>query len=76
MQFRRGAYPNAWAAADVRRLRELAEQGVSPSEAARLLGRTESAIRNKAGLHGISFQRKVHFGFNKELGGSPLESPT
>jgi hypothetical protein len=59
MQFRKGAHPNAWATADVRRLRELAEQGISPEQAAKLLRRSESAIRNKAGLHGISFQRQV-----------------
>jgi hypothetical protein len=59
MHFRKGAYPNAWAAADVRRLRELAGQGISPGEAAKLLRRSESAVRNKACLHGISFQRQV-----------------
>lgn len=59
MQFRKGAYPNAWAAEDVRRLRELAEQGISPGQAAKLLRRSESAVRNKACLHGISFQRQV-----------------
>nr|WP_298720390.1 hypothetical protein [uncultured Steroidobacter sp.] len=61
MHFRRGAYPNAWAAADVRRLRELAGQGISPGQAAKLLRRSESAVRNKAGLHGISFRRQVQF---------------
>jgi hypothetical protein len=65
MRFRKGAYPNAWAAADVRRLRELAGQGISPGQAAKLLRRSESAVRNKACLHGISFQRQAHFGFNK-----------
>jgi len=65
LQFRKGAYPNAWAAADVRRLRELAGQGISPGQAAKLLRRSESAVRNKACLHGISFQRKLQFGFDK-----------
>jgi hypothetical protein len=55
----KGAYPNAWATADVQRLRELAGQGISPGQAAKLLRRSESAVRNKAGLHGISFQRKM-----------------
>ena len=64
-QFRKGTYRNAWAAADVRRLRELAGQGISPGQAAKLLRRSESAVRNKAGLHGISFQRQVQFGFSK-----------
>jgi hypothetical protein len=59
MQFRKGAYRNAWATADVRRLRDLAGQGISPGQAAKLLRRSESAVRNKAGLHGISFQRQT-----------------
>ncbi|WP_116812166.1 hypothetical protein [Steroidobacter cummioxidans] len=58
-QFRKGVYPNAWAVADVRRLRELAEQGISPGQVAKLLRRSESAVRNKACLHGISFRRQV-----------------
>jgi len=65
MQFRKGTHRSAWAAADVRRLRELAGQGVSPGAAAKLLRRSESAVRNKACLHGISFQRQGQFGFNR-----------
>lgn len=71
-QFRKGAYPNAWTTADVRRLRELAAQGISPGEVARLLRRSESAIRNKACLHGISFQRKAQKTANADFGGGPL----
>jgi hypothetical protein len=53
----RGRYPAArrtWSADDVRQLRELAEQGVSIRIIAARLRKTESAIRNKAGMHGIS----------------------
>jgi len=59
MGFRRATYRNVWAMADVRRLRELAEQGMSPSQVAKVLRRSESAVRNKASLHGISFQRRA-----------------
>ncbi len=61
MQFTKGAHRNAWVVADVRRLRELAGQGISPSQAAKLLRQSESAVRNKACLHGISFQRQVQW---------------
>jgi hypothetical protein len=64
-KFWKVAYRNAWATADVQRLRELAGQGISPGQAAKLLRRSESAVRNKAGLHGISFQRQVLFGVDK-----------
>jgi hypothetical protein len=43
-----------WTADAVRRLRELAAGGAPVSAIASALGRSESAIRNKAGLHGIS----------------------
>jgi hypothetical protein len=45
---------NAWTSDALRRLRELAALGVSVSDIASALGRSESAIRNKAGLQGIS----------------------
>lgn len=45
---------NPWTLDAVRRLRELAALGASVSDIASALGRSESAIRNKAGLHGIS----------------------
>lgn len=51
--FNRGA----WSVSEVRRLRELAEQGFAPHLIAIALRRSEFAIRNKAGMHGISFQR-------------------
>jgi hypothetical protein len=60
----RGRYPSArktWSAEDVRQLRELAEQGVSVRIIAARLRKTESAIRNKAGMHGISISyRDAH----------------
>jgi hypothetical protein len=76
MQFRKGAYPNAWAAEDVRRLRELAGQGISPGQAAKLLRRSESAVRNKACLHGISFPRQEQKTAIADFSGSPLPSGT
>jgi hypothetical protein len=45
---------NAWTADAIRRLRELAAIGAPVSDIASALGRSESAIRNKAGLHGIA----------------------
>lgn len=63
--FWKAAYRNAWAMTEVRRLRELAEQGISPEQAAKLLRRSESAIRNKACQHGISFQRRAQLSLGK-----------
>lgn len=45
---------NAWTTDEVRRLRELAEQGVAVDDIAAKLRRSVSSIRNKAGMHGIS----------------------
>jgi transposase-like protein len=42
-----------WSADDIRMLRELSQQGVPVAIIARRLGRTESAIRNKAAMHGV-----------------------
>ena len=53
----RPASGSSWSVADIRLLRELAQQGLPPSSIARALGRTQSAVRNKAGMHGISLQR-------------------
>src|SRR5690349_16784776 len=53
---RRGRSANAWSAEELRRLRELAKRGTPLQLMARLLRRTESAIKNKAGMHGISLQ--------------------
>lgn len=48
--------PRTWTIAQIRRLRDLACQGVSVAAIAACLGKTESAVRNKAGLHGISLK--------------------
>lgn len=64
------ALRNAWSMMEVRRLRQLADLGISPSEVAKALGRTESAIRNKALFHGISFRRAT----SAELASSELAS--
>jgi hypothetical protein len=45
---------NTWTVEDVRKLRELAEQGLEVHVIAAQLRRTVSAIRNKASMHGIS----------------------
>jgi hypothetical protein len=50
---------NVWAIEEIRALRSLAAQGVSPDGIALALGRTEFAIRNKAVIHGISLRRAV-----------------
>lgn len=47
----------SWSNADIRRLREMAEQGMPLQAIAVALRRSESAIRNKAGLHGIALRR-------------------
>lgn len=47
-----------WTIADIQRLRTLAGQGVAPSVIANVLGRTTSAVKNKAGMHGISLQAR------------------
>jgi len=48
--------PNGWSSAQIRLLRDLALQGFTVSAIAVHLGRSESAIRNKAGMHGISLR--------------------
>lgn len=48
---------NIWAVEEIRTLRSLAEQGLSPQSIALALGRSEFAIRNKATIHGISLRR-------------------
>ena len=47
----------SWSLRDVQRLRGLAEAGASMEELTKTLDRSASAIRNKAGLHGISLAR-------------------
>ncbi len=46
-----------WSLQEVRRLRELAQAGEPLESIAAVLGRTSSAIRNKAGFHAISLRR-------------------
>jgi hypothetical protein len=48
---------NSWATEDIRALKTLAQTGLSIGAIAAALHRSESAIRNKAGMHGISLQR-------------------
>lgn len=52
------ASSNAWSQQEVRQLRELAEAGLPLESIATQLGRTRSAIRNKAGFHAISLRRR------------------
>jgi hypothetical protein len=55
---RRANRDNEWSSEEVRRLKELAATGVAPESIASALRRTESAIRNKAGMHGISLRSR------------------
>lgn len=54
--FSRPSRRNDWSTEDLRRLRELAATGLPLNAIAAALGRTSSAIRNKAGMHGISLR--------------------
>lgn len=47
------AVKRSWSTDDVRTLRELSHQGLPVTTIARRLGRSESAIRNKAAMHGV-----------------------
>ncbi|HKU17578.1 MAG TPA: hypothetical protein VJQ52_24500 [Steroidobacteraceae bacterium] len=47
----------SWSSQEVRAMRELADQGWGAEAIAARLRRTVSAVRNKAGMHGISLQR-------------------
>ncbi len=47
-----------WSADEVRTMRELAQQGLPLTSIAKVLGRTESAVRNKATLHGVTVLRR------------------
>jgi hypothetical protein len=47
---------NEWSSEDLRRLRELAATGTPLNAIAAALRRTSSAVRNKAGMHGISLR--------------------
>ncbi|MFO7305414.1 MAG: hypothetical protein C0P74_007850 [Gammaproteobacteria bacterium] len=50
----RGRAARLWSREEIRQLRELANAGVPAQVIAARLRRTVSAIKNKAGLHGIS----------------------
>lgn len=45
-----------WSTEDLRRLRELAGSGMPLNAIAAALRRTASAVKNKAGMHGISLR--------------------
>jgi hypothetical protein len=49
---------SAWDIEEIRTLRLLAGQGMSPQSIGVVLGRTEFAVRNKAMIHGISLRRR------------------
>lgn len=51
---RRSRAANPWSREEVGRLRELAASGTPVQLISSILRRTESAVRNKAGMHGIS----------------------
>jgi len=48
---------SSWSTDDVRTLRELAQRDQPIAAIAKLLGRSESAVRNKATMHGIPIRR-------------------
>ncbi|MET0498591.1 MAG: hypothetical protein ABW106_10040 [Steroidobacteraceae bacterium] len=47
---------NSWSSDQIRTLRKLAGEGLPAKQIAMAMKRTESAIRNKAGMHGISLK--------------------
>ena len=49
---------NEWSSEDLRALRELASIGTPLETIATTLRRTTSAVRNKAGMHGISLKAR------------------
>ena len=63
---------NHWSTADIRRLRELAAHGLSVPAIAAQLRRSASAIRNKAGQHGISLRQSSARG--RELNAVPYST--
>ena len=48
---------SSWSTDDVRMLRELSERDLTIDAIAKLLRRSESAVRNKATMHGIPMRR-------------------
>jgi hypothetical protein len=55
---RRASRGNEWSSADLRFLRELASTGKPLDAIAATLRRTAAAVRNKAGMHGISLKTR------------------
>lgn len=53
---RRTRTASPWSREEIGRLRELAGNGTPLRLISSILRRTESAVRNKAGMHGISLQ--------------------
>jgi hypothetical protein len=45
-----------WSSLELRQLRELADAGIGAEIIAARLKRTVSAVRNKAGMHGVSLK--------------------
>lgn len=64
---KRSSAGNAWASEDIQQLRELAVAGVPVEIIATRLRRTHSAIKNKAGMHGISLKDRSGDPQNKAL---------
>lgn len=58
--YSRAKRKNRWSTEELRRLRQLAEQGTSLDCIATALRRSPSAIRNKAAMHGISMRQATH----------------
>jgi hypothetical protein len=54
--FSRRSRRNEWSNEDLHRLRDLAATGTPLNAIAAALRRTASAVRNKAGMHGISLR--------------------
>jgi len=54
--FSRRSRRNDWSSEDLRRLRELAATGTPLDDIAAALRRTTSAVKNKAGMQGISLR--------------------
>lgn len=50
---------SSWSVDQIQQLRRLASEGLPVSEIAGELRRTVSAVRNKAGMHGISLARTM-----------------
>jgi hypothetical protein len=53
------AASHSWSSEEIRQLKAFAQAGRSPREIARALKRTESAIKNKACMHGISLNSAI-----------------